>query len=89
MNVDTRHARQTRTGVATPASASPVTSIPSTRICATRAQARGYVTELNNELKNKDSSVIKKLINIKSDFEKCKQFTYRPGPLHRIPRAAV
>lgn len=41
------------------------------------AQARGYASELNAELKQKDSSVIKKLIGIKGDFEKCRQFTYR------------
>ncbi len=49
-------------------------------------QARGYATELNNELKNKDSSVIKKLINIKSDFEKCKQFTYRVDCYRLCPK---
>jgi len=40
-------------------------------------QARGYAAELNDELKKTESSVIKKLIGIKSDFGKCKQFVYR------------
>lgn len=49
-------------------------------------QARGYATELNNELKNKDSSVIKKLIGIKSDFEKCKQFAFRVDCYRLCPK---
>jgi len=39
-------------------------------------QARGYATELNNELKNKDSSVI----------EKCKKFTYRVDCYRLCPK---
>jgi len=41
------------------------------------SQARGYAAELNDELKKTESNVIKKLIGIKSDFGKCKQFVYR------------
>jgi hypothetical protein len=37
-------------------------------------QAARYVRELNDELKKPDSSVIKKLIDTKRDFEKCKRF---------------
>lgn len=41
------------------------------------SQVRAYAAELIDELKKKDSSVIKDLIKIKQDFEKCKEFTYR------------
>lgn len=40
-------------------------------------QARRYVDQLNKELKKTDSELIKKLIDIKSDFAKCKRFESR------------
>lgn len=38
------------------------------------SQARGYSDELNRELKNEDSQVIKKLVAKNSDFGKCERF---------------
>lgn len=40
-------------------------------------QARGYASELNEEVTNKDSKVIRKLIGIKADFARCKRWEYR------------
>ncbi|MDQ3363940.1 MAG: hypothetical protein M3680_00710 [Myxococcota bacterium] len=41
------------------------------------SQYRGYVSELNEELKKPGSSTIKKLIDADSDFAKCKRFEGR------------
>lgn len=41
------------------------------------SQARSYRDDLNNELKKPSSDVIKKLIDTKSDFSKCKSFEFR------------
>ncbi len=40
-------------------------------------QARGYANQLNDELKKPSSDVIKKLIDARSDFAKCKSFEPR------------
>jgi len=42
-----------------------------------RDQARRYRDSLNDELKKPSSDVIKKLIDTKSDFAKCKSFEFR------------
>lgn len=42
-----------------------------------RDQVRDYASDLNAELKNPNSSIIKKLVDTKSDFAKCKKFEQR------------
>lgn len=42
-----------------------------------RDHVRRYADDLNDELKKPSSDVIKKLIDRRSDFGKCKRFEYR------------